>query len=57
MDELAGDLEQHALHEPDEAQRERALDSAASARERAAAARNRAEGARQRLRDEGIDPG
>jgi hypothetical protein len=57
LDQLAAEMEQHALRDRDEQQQEQAKAIAAKARSRAQAARERAAGARQRLREEGFDPG
>lgn len=56
LDEMAAQLERHALHYDDRLLQQEALDAAANARERARAVRARAATARERLRAEGFDP-
>jgi hypothetical protein len=57
LDELAAEMEQHALRDRDEQQQEQAIEIAAKARKRAQSARERAAAARHRLREEGFSPG
>lgn len=56
LEEMAAQLERHALRDPDDLLRRDALTVAAHARERAQAARVRAASARERLRAEGVVP-
>ena len=57
LDQLAAEMEEHALRDRDEQLQERAIVLAAVARERAQSVHDRAAAAWQRLREEGFDSG